>query len=189
MVFIKRYIIARGAMNVKTRRIFAVIQVLIVSGIAAGCGLSPGKQASTSAALTAEAVAAESSPAPIPVPTHTPTPTPEPTSTPISITTFEDMEGVWSRTYRASEFRLTVHKGGGITHVELPFIQDVRIPDIWFEDGQLHIQETTSTCSRDQIGIYEVTGVLGEYLIFTVVDDPCAVYRNFRGKWTAVTTP
>jgi hypothetical protein len=176
-------------MSVKTIRIMAVILVLIVSGIIAGCGLSPDEQASTSTALTAEAVAAASSPTPIPAPTDTPTPTPEPTSTPISITTFEDMEGVWSRTYRGAEFHLTLHRDGGITHVEVYFPQDVRVPEIWFEDGLFHMRETTSSCTRDQLGIYEITGVPGEYLIFTTVDDPCEVYRNFRGKWTAVTTP
>jgi hypothetical protein len=172
----------------KTRRIIAVIPVLIVSGMVAGCGLSPDEQAATSTALTAAAAATASTPTQTLVPTDAPTPTPEPTSTPFPITTFVDMHGVWSRTYRAAEFHLTVQKDGGITHVEVLFPQDVRIPDIWFEDGRLYIQETTSSCSRDQIGIYEVTGAPGEYLIFTVVDDPCAVYRNFRGKWTAVAT-
>jgi hypothetical protein len=176
-------------MSVKTIRIFAVLPVLIVSGMIAGCGLTPDEQASTSTALTAEAVAAEASPTPIPIPTETPTPTPEPTSTPFPITTFEDMEGVWSRTYRAAEFHLTVNKDGGLTHVEVFFPQDVRIPDIWFEDGLFYIQETTSSCSRDQLGVYEITGAPGEYLIFTVVDDPCAVYRNFRGKWVLVASP
>jgi hypothetical protein len=123
-----------------------------------------------------------------PPPTDTPTPITEPTTTPISITTFEDMEGVWSRFYRGAEFELTLYKDGGVTHVEVYFPQDVRNPDLWFEDGRLYIQETTSSCSRDQVGIYEITGTPGEYLIFTPIEDPCEVYRNFRGKWTEIST-
>ena len=173
-------------MSAKTIRIFAVIPVLILCEFIAGCGISPDEQAVTSTALTAAASTNTSIPTQISLTTDTPTPVPEPTTTRSSIAKFEDMEGVWSRTYRGAEFQLTIDKDGGVTHVEVYFPQDVRIPDIWFEDGLLYIQETTSTCSRDQVGIYEVTGAPGEYLIFTPVDDPCGVYRNFRGKWTEV---
>ena len=175
-------------MSAKTIRIFAVIPVLIFSEIIAGCGLSPDEQAATSTALIVAVATNASIPTQIPVPTDTSTPMPEPTTTPISIATFEDMEGVWSRTYRGAEFHFTIYKDGGVTHVEVYFPQDVRIPDIWFEDGLLYVREITSACSRDQVGIYEITGVPGEYLIFTPVDDPCGVYRNFRGKWTEVST-
>jgi hypothetical protein len=168
--------------------IFEIIPILIFSEIIAGCGLSPEKHVSTSTALTATVAINTSTPPQISLPKVTTTPVPEPTTTPISIATFEDMEGVWFRTYRGAEFKLTINKDGGVTHIEVYFPQDVRIPDIWFEDGLLYVRETTPTCSRDQVGTYEVTGTPGEYLIFTPVDDPCAVYRNFRGKWTVVST-
>ena len=152
--------------------------------ITTGCGPSLEEQVTASPVLTAAAATNTSIPTQTPLPTDTPTPVPDPTTTPIAIAALEDMEGIWSRTYRGAEFKLTINKQGRVTHVEVYFPQVVRIPDIWFEDGLLYIQETTSTCSRDQLGIYEVTGVPGEYLIFTPVDDPCGVYRNVIGKWT-----
>jgi len=173
-------------MSAKTIRIFAVIPVLIFCEFIAGCGISPDEQAATSTALTVTVATNASIPTQTLVPTDTPIPVP--TTKPISIATFEDMEGVWSRTYRGAEFHFTINKDGGVTHVEVYFPQDVRIPDIWFEDGLLYVRETTSTCSLDQVGIYEITGVPGEYLIFTHIDDPCGAYRNFRGKWTEVST-
>jgi hypothetical protein len=91
---------------------------------------------------------------------------------------------MWYRIYRTAEFRITVTGLGVITHVETDFPQDVRIPEVWFEEGLLHIREMTATCSKEQVGMYEVTGAPGEYLIFTPVDDPCARSRNIQGMWT-----
>jgi hypothetical protein len=171
-------------MGVKTTRILGVFPILLFGVILSGCSPPSDEQTTTSDTPTVTLPANTPIPTQTSTPTETPTLIPEPTATPVSIATFEDMEGIWSRTYRGAEYRLTINKGGGVTHVEVYFPQDVRIPEIWFEDGLLYIRETTSSCSRDQVGTYEVTGTPGEYLIFTPIDDPCGVYRNFKGIWT-----
>jgi hypothetical protein len=173
-----------GEMSVKTKRKVVVIPVLLFGAFITGCSPSSDEQTTTSDTLTASVPTNTPTLTQISPPIDTATLTTEPTATLVSITTFEEMEGIWSRTYRGAEFKLTINKDGGVTHIEVYFPQDVRIPEIWFGDGFLYIRETTSTCSRDQLGIYEVTGVPEEYLIFTPVNDLCEVYRNFRGKWT-----
>lgn len=59
--------------------------------------------------------------------------------------------------------------------------------DAWFEDGLLHDRERSEGwggCSYDQIGIYEVRGVQGEYLIFATIEDPCpADSRLLAATW------
>lgn len=55
-----------------------------------------------------------------------------------------------------------------------------------FEDSLLHVaEEPWEECEDRQVGIYEISGVPGEFLIFTKIDDPC-LKRVFSGKRTAV---
>ncbi|NIM96116.1 MAG: hypothetical protein GTO18_20645 [Anaerolineales bacterium] len=144
-----------------------VTSIILISILLAGCG-TPVEE-----------------PTPTALPTDTSEPTPEPTTAPIVITTFEDMEGTWFRRdgWLGVDLMLEIFKNGKVSHgiADRP---EPRIPDTWFEDGLLYIQETIDdSCSQDQIGVYEVTGVPGEYLVFKLVDDPCDVDRFFEGKW------
>lgn len=127
-----------------------------------------------------------SSPTPVP---STPTPIPPtPISPPIAITTLEDllgedMAGEWFRLIVGSKPRLEFHEDGRIYWTEravAPLPQD-----IWFEDGLLHVREDSFWCSDDQIGIYEVHGVPGDYIVLTIVEEPC-FQRRFQGKWKEV---
>jgi hypothetical protein len=54
----------------------------------------------------------------------------------------------------------------------------------WFEGSQLHIEDYTSYCSTDEVGIYEVQGVPQEYLIISPVSDYSDSRKaHFRGTW------
>lgn len=107
-------------------------------------------------------------------------PTAEPTSPPIAITTLEDMSGDWIRKRPGkSDVDMGIYAQGLVV---IGFI----VNDAWIEDGLIYLREGEDEdfCSLDEIGIYEVQGVPGEYLIVTVVEDPCTVnQREFAGMW------
>ncbi len=160
------------------RSISFVTSIILVSILLTGCG-SPVEEPTPTAVPTDTLV-----PTQPPPPPDTPTPMPEPTTAPIAITTFEDMEGIWLKTSRGFDLTLEIFKNGVVNHKTADCGGCSKLPDTWFEDGFLYIQETSWGCSQDQIGVFEVTGVPGEYLVFTLVDDPCGVDREFKGKWT-----
>jgi hypothetical protein len=94
------------------------------------------------------------------------------------------LAGKWTRIKDGIEWRLNYekietasdwHEGGGTRGVQLRF-----------EDGLLyHTYSSFFGCDKAMTGIYEVRGVPGEYIFFTVVDDACAGSRYLRGTWTA----
>jgi hypothetical protein len=56
--------------------------------------------------------------------------------------------------------------------------------EAWFDGGQLYLRELTDImgCPPDQVGIWEVQGVPGEYLSLTVIDEPCNIRRSVLGR-------
>ena len=167
-------------MNAKRFGIFLIAPIILLSMLITGCASSADDQV-----VTPEPPAPTDIPIPteVPIPTDTPTPLPEPTTAPIAITTFEDMEGTWLRTIQGRDLTLEIFKNGMVQGTAA-YNDVVRMPDTWFEDGVFYIQDNDDIhCSDDQIGVFEVTGVPGEYLVFTRVNDPCGVDRMFKGKW------
>ncbi len=156
-----------------------ITSIILIIILLASCG-SPVEEPAPTALPTETLVPTEP-----PSPTHTSVPTPEPTTAPIVITSFEDMEGTWFRRdgWLGVDLELEIFKNGKVVHGLVDWPEN-RKPDIWFEAGLLYIQETSvDFCSPEQAGVYEVTGVVGEYLVFKLVDDPCGVDRNFEGTW------
>ena len=153
-----------------------VIFIIFVSIFLAGCG-SPVEEPAPTAVPTDTPV-----PTQPPPPADTPTPMPEPTSTPIPITTYEDLAGQWTRMKQGYEWRLNIKEDGTASdwvQVRSWFAINLRL-----EDGLFYVNyESDSVCT--DIGIYEVSGVPSEYLIFSVVEDACSVARGLRGNWNA----
>lgn len=150
-----------------------VTSIILISILLAGCG-TPVEEPTPTALPTDTLVPTEP-----PSPTDTTEPTPEPTTAPIAITTFEELAGKWYKKDRGDEFSLFVGEDGGASRAQPGGVVNLKI---WFEDGLFYAGDDPY-CEADQLGTYEVSGVPGEYLIFTVVDDPCAGDRVFRGKW------
>jgi hypothetical protein len=120
-------------------------------------------------------------PAQPPTQTDTPTPMPEPTVTPMLITQWEDVTGIWIKS-TGRQMRLSIYEDGRVSYWCEGYGEAFPIL-LWFEDGFLHARENTQEFCTQQIGTYEVSGVPGEYLLITVIDDPCAQDRMLRGKW------
>jgi hypothetical protein len=120
-----------------------------------------------------------------PIPTDPPPPTeppPGPTAAPIPITNFEDLAGTWLRSSRGFNYKLEVYLDGGAKSTVM-FITPYTLT---FENGQLHALNSIEfpDCPVNTLGIYEVSGVPGKYLVFELIEDPCQTPRGFRGKWT-----
>ena len=123
-------------------------------------------------------------------PTPAPTPTAVPTPTAASITTVEELVGVWRRVAG----RLYIQfKGDGTYRVaaaaealeEHPSIEG----EFWFEGGQLFLKDIAGripgadSCVGLRAGSYEVQGAVKDYLTFAAIDEPC----EFRsGGFTTV---
>jgi hypothetical protein len=99
------------------------------------------------------------------------------------MTTFDDMEGVWTRVVSGQEAKLTIEASGTFNNTGIPV-------EAWFEDGLLYVREDSSYCDYDQIGVYEVHGVPGEKLIIKSISDDCGtVWRFIAGTWTNASPP
>jgi hypothetical protein len=97
------------------------------------------------------------------------------------ISTFEEMVGTWFYS-QGPRAKFQIFENGEV--VWSPDIDDYRPMAIWFEEGHLHVLGgENDTCPEGTIGIYDVSGVPGLKLIFTVVEDPCFSDRGLRGKW------
>jgi len=168
------------------RSISFVTSIILISILLAGCG-SPVEEQAPTAVPTYTPV-----PTQPPPPTDTPTPIPEPTSTPMAITTFDGIVGKWTRIAGGwttagpdVEWRLRIDENGEAS----VWAEDGGTArfSLRFEDGLLYHTILSEWGCKDLTGIYEVTGVPGEYLSFKVVDDGCAHSRHFRGMWKAAT--
>jgi len=162
------------------RSISFVTSIILISILLAGCG-SPVEEPAPTAVPTDTPV-----PTQPPPPTDTPTPIPDPTSTPMAITSFEALAGKWTRIAKGSELRLRIDENGTAS-IWGPVQGTARI-GLRFEGGLLyHNYFSELGCTGSPIGIYEVSGVPGEYLSIKVVDDLCHQVRNFKGLWKADT--
>jgi hypothetical protein len=103
---------------------------------------------------------------------------------PVALTTVEDLVGMWQR----GDLRQTFLEDG--TFISREAVGYICRGQFWFEGNQLHIEDTTSSCSPDEVGIYEVRGVPQDYLIITLVSDYSSSRgAHFRGTWEWVASP
>ena len=65
--------------------------------------------------------------------------------------------------------------------------------EAWFDGGQLYLRdlnEINCPCSSpDEVGIWEVQGVPGEYLSLTVIDEPCRMRRVYERQYSPSAAP
>ncbi len=123
-----------------------------------------------------------------PPPSETPPELPEPTSTPMAMTTLVDINGFWQTTQKGIDWRFDIAENGEARGWNSSDPTWLAI-NLTFENGLMYHEYVVSwhACA-DVIGIYEVSGVPGEYLVFTKVDDECGVERGLQGKWTRGTS-
>jgi hypothetical protein len=154
----------------------------IGSLLIAACGSARTPFPASEPTITPESALAPPKPtAEPPIPSATPQPTIEPTKSPNPITTLEQMTGIWLRTFKGYEYKLEVDKEGGV-RVKVMFINP---QEFWFEDEDLHVKaaEDFPECPAGTEGVYTVSGVPENYLVFALVEDPCIGTRGFRGTW------
>ncbi len=167
----------------KTTNPIWLLIAIVISTMLVGC--APGSPPEE--AMTDDLVEATKPPqaTDTSVPTQVPSsPTTEPTSEPVAITSFEDLAGTWLRTLRGFDYKFEVDKQGGAT-MTVMFITPLTLS---FENGQLHMINSIEfpECPVNTLGIYEVRGVPGKYMIFDLVEDPCQGSRGLKGKWTEI---
>jgi hypothetical protein len=63
--------------------------------------------------------------------------------------------------------------------------------EAWFDGGQLYLRdfEETLCCPPDEVGIWEVQGVPGEFLSLSIVDEPCGTRRGIKLQYRLVSSP
>ena len=100
-----------------------------------------------------------------------------------TITTVEDLVGVWESGRWVLEFT----ENGGYRIKAGRMSTSMAVGEIWFEGDQLHVKDSPGFCSQDEIGRYEVEGIVGDYLTLTAITDPCGARdAALTERWTWV---
>ena len=115
----------------------------------------------------------------IPIPTQEPTATPEPTPDKATISTIDEMVGIWEGVL-AGERGYIMYTADGQYHISLAKDNLVSSPRIigeyWFEDGQIHMRDIENNdhytpCEAE--GVYEAVLLGDGKTQFEEVDDAC----------------
>jgi hypothetical protein len=165
-----------------------VCVAIILGMILVGCTSSTQQSQPPTPVPNTQTVTTEEMPESAPTDSPAP-PTSKPTQALISIDNLSDLAGTWLKSAGGFDSKLDVKPSGEATF-RLGLGLGTRVVEIWFEDGLLHFKEDPwPECPDGAIGIYETSGIPGEVLKFSLVDDPCVSDRGLRGTWTEASAP
>jgi hypothetical protein len=168
-------------MSAKKRKYVPIVYIMLVGLVLGACVAYPDNPVPATNTPTSAPPTETPTPEP-PTPTPLP-PTAVPTVAPVALTTIEDIVGRWED----EDAWILLNEDGRFVS-GAPGWQCVM--QSWFDGGQLYIEHLSGICcSIGEIGTYEVRGVPGEYLIFTLIEDQCVMRPQMRGTWESATSP